>query len=161
MFLSTQHAYNQIQTQLQWLARQFTSFRYLAWNVINTNNVDEIIILRTWVSFLLALTRLNASNSEMVFNQYTHCLRVSAAWLSPKAMPKTPVLCFLTEFSLSHRLLVFNHFMSTQYHGEPWEALPRFCFYFVVHSPDWFVFRGLTEPLAYRLFPLHVWYRSM
>lgn len=105
-------------------------------------------MLRKPVSFLRALTELSASKAEMVFNQYIHCVRVPETWPLAKAMPKTLVLCSLSEFSLSYRMQVFNHFMSTQYHCEPWEALLHFCFYFVTHSPDGFIFRGLTEPLA-------------
>lgn len=107
-----------------------------------------ICVLRQPASLLHIVTKLSASNSEMVFNQYIHCVRVNATWPSAKTMPKTLVLCSLSEFSLSYRIQVFNHSMSTQYHCEPWEALPHGCFYFVTHSPDWFVFRGLTEPLA-------------
>ena len=82
----------------------------------------QITILRKPVSLLHVLTEGSASSSEMIFNQYLHCVNVPAAWLSAKALPKTWALSSWGEFSLSYRVQVFNHFMSTQYHCEPWEA---------------------------------------
>lgn len=97
---------------------QFSRFSHLAWDAIDTDDVCLPANCPKAVSSVCIKTALMVSKAEMVLYQCGHCVRLNANWPSAKVLPQTLVLCSSSEFSLSYRIQVLNHFVSTQCHHE-------------------------------------------